>query len=109
MLALRIKIGESMMLNTMVFVKDRLYENSTQLYLEDFSFDGDEFFVPVGNRKQPIGYLRFKLTEKAKCFELQSLENLDYPNPNPQLSLSGVAYSRQAALEAHQALSAYVQ
>ena len=98
-----------MKINNLVFIPNRLNERSTQIYIEDIDTDYDEFYVPVGDYNQPIGYLKFKQIAKEGCFELSSLENLDYPNPHPQFSLSGVLYSRQAALEAHQSLSAYAQ
>lgn len=92
---------------TLLLVENRLNECSTQIYIEDIDTEHDEFYVPVGDYTHPIGYLKFKQIAKEGCFELSSLENLDYPNPHPQFSLSGVLYSRQAALEAHQSLSAY--
>ena len=36
---------------------------------------------------------------KRGCFELTALMSLDYPNPNPQISLTGVLYSRKKAIE----------
>lgn len=98
-----------MKINNLVFIPNRLSDCSTQIYIEDMDVDHDEFYVPVGDYTHPIGYLKFKQIAKEGCFELSSLENLDYPNPHPQFSLSGVLYSRQAALEAHQSLSAYAQ
>ena len=98
-----------MKLETLVLIENRLHLNSTQVYLEHIKEDVPEFFVPVGNFTQPIGYLKFKNIAKKGCFELSSLESLDHPNPYPQFSLSGVLYSRQAALEAHHAISAYQQ
>lgn len=102
-----------MKLENMTIVEHRLHEKSTQIYFERVNFhDGDVFFVPVGDYTKPIGYLKFKrIAKEAKegCFELSELVSLDYPNPNPKLSLSGVLYSRKAALEAHRVVSAYQQ
>lgn len=93
--------GFVMKLESIVFVENRLHENSTQLYFENLDFTGDEFYVPVGNYTQPIGYLKFKRTgaPTLRCFELTELVSLDYPNPNPQISLTGVLYSRKKAIE----------
>lgn len=93
----------------LLLVENRLNDCSTQIYIENLDCSDSEFYVPVGDHTQPIGYLKFKHIAKEGCFELSSLENLDCPNPHPQFSLSGVLYSRQAALEAHQSLSAYAQ
>lgn len=96
-----------MKLECLVLVENRLHENSTQLYFENLMVDVDEFFVPVGNYTQPIGYLKFKRMAKeikSGCFELNALVSLDYPNPNPQISLTGVLYSRRKAIEAQRQL-----
>lgn len=96
-----------MKLECLVLVENRLHENSTQLYFENLMVDVDEFFVPVGNYTQPIGYLKFKQMAKevkSGCFELNALVSLDYPNPNPQISLTGVLYSRKKAIEAQRQL-----
>ncbi|WP_180182834.1 hypothetical protein [Acinetobacter sp. YH01020] len=98
-----------MKLETLVLIENRLHSNSTQIYLEHIKEDVPEFFVPVGDYTKPMGYLKFKNIAKKGCFELSSLENLDHPNPHPQFSLTGVLYSRQAALEAHHAISSYQQ
>ena len=103
-------VGVVMKLECLVLVENRLHENSTQFYFENFSFDGDEFYVPVGNYIQPIGYMKFKRMAKdvkQGCFELTALVNLDYPNPNPKVSLTGVLYSRQAALEAQKLFDSF--
>lgn len=94
---------------TLLLVENRLNDCSTQIYIENLECSEDVFYVPVGDYTQPIGYLKFKQIAKKGCFELSSLENLDCPNPHPQFSLSGVLYSRQAALEASQSLSVYAQ
>lgn len=96
-----------MKLENIVFVENRLHENSTQIYFENICFDGDEFFVPVGNYTQPIGFLNFKQIAKKGCFELSELACLDYPNPNPQFSLSGVLYSRKEANRAQKLFDSY--
>lgn len=98
-----------MKLESLVLMENRLHEKSTQLYLENFPCEGDEFYVPVGDYTKPIGYLKFKQISKKYCFELSELVSLDCPNPNPQFSLSGVLYSRQKAIEAHQVICAYQQ
>ncbi len=98
-----------MKLESLVLIGGRLFENSTQLYFENFPFNGDEFYVPVGDYTKPIGFLKFKQIAKPGCFELSELVSLDYPSPNPQFSLSGVLYSRQKAIEAHQSICAYQQ
>lgn len=98
-----------MKIETLLLVENRLSDCSTQIYIENIDTDHNEFYVPVGDFTQPIGYLKFKQIAKEGCFELSSLESQDCPNPHPQFSLSGVLYSRQAALGAHQSLSAYVQ
>lgn len=90
-----------MKLESIIFVENRLHKNSTQIYFEDFNFEGDEFYVPIGNYTQPIGYLKFKRMAKevkSGCFELTALVSQDYPNPNPQISLTGVLYSRRKAI-----------
>ena len=86
----------------LLLVENRLSECSTQIYIEELDCNDNEFYVPVGDYTQPIGYLKFKQIAKEGCFELSSLESLDCPNPHPQFSLSGVLYSRQAALESYQ-------
>lgn len=99
-----------MKLETIVLVENRIHQNSTQLYFEDFDFDGDYFFVPVGNYTQPIGYLKFKRMNKevkSGCFELTELMSLDYSTPHPQISLTGVLYSRKAALEAQKLFDSF--
>lgn len=98
-----------MKLENIVLIENRLHENSTQVYFENINFDVSEFFVPVGNYTKPIGYLKFKQISKKGCFELSELVSLDYPNPHPQLSLSGVLYSRRRAIAAHQSICAYQQ
>ena len=99
-----------MKIENIVLIESRLYENSTQIYLENVSFDGDEFYVPIGNYTKPIGYLQFKRMAKdvkAGCFELNQLIPLDYPNPNPKLSLTGVLYSRQEAIQAQKLFDSF--
>lgn len=96
-----------MKIESIVLVENRLHENSTQIYFENLCFDGDEFFVPVGNYNQPIGFLKFKQIAKKGCFELSELVCLDYPNPNPQFSLSGVLYSRQEAIRAQKLFDSF--
>ncbi len=98
-----------MKIENIVFIENRLYPNSTQIYFENIQLDCKEFYVPVGDYTQPIGFLKFKQIAKKGCFELSSLETQDCHNPYPQFSLSGVLYSRQEALAAHQSLIAYVQ
>ncbi|WP_081402748.1 hypothetical protein [Acinetobacter sp. neg1] len=98
-----------MKLENIVFVENRLHENSTQMHIENIDLDCNEFYVPVGDYTQPIGFLKFKQIAKKGCFELSELVSLDCPNPNPQFSLSGVLYSRQKAIEAHQSICAYQQ
>lgn len=103
-------VGEVFMkLENIVIIENRLFQNSTQIYFENISFNGDEFYVPIGDYTKPIGFLKFKQIAKAGCFELSELVSLDCPNPNPQFSLSGVLYSRQKAIEAHQSICAYQQ
>ena len=99
-----------MKLESIVLVENRLHKNSTQLYFENFHFIGGEFYVPVGNYTQPIGYLKFKRMAKevkSGCFELTELVSLDYPNPNPKLSLTGVLYSRQEAIQAQKLFDSF--
>ncbi|USA54603.1 hypothetical protein NDN13_05260 [Acinetobacter sp. C32I] len=98
-----------MKLENIVLIENRLHQNSTQIYFENINQDCEEFYVPVGNYTKPIGFLKFKQIAKKGRFELSSLESLDCHNPYPQFSLSGVLYSRQAALEANQSLTVYVQ
>lgn len=101
-----------MKLDNLVLVENRLYENSTQLYLEGIELDTDEFFVPVANYTINIGYLKFKRMAKGikkGCFELTALERPDYPNPNPQLSLTGVLYSRKEAIEAQKLFDSFAR
>ena len=99
-----------MKIESIVLVENRLHENSTQIYFENLCFDGDEFFVPVGNYTQPIGFLKFKRMAKgvkAGCFELTALVDQSYPTPNPQLSLTGVLYSRQEAIRAQKLFDSF--
>ncbi|KCX76188.1 hypothetical protein J567_4136, partial [Acinetobacter baumannii 754286] len=49
-----------MKLENIVIIENRLFQNSTQIYFENFPFDGDEFYVPVGDYTKPIGFLKFK-------------------------------------------------
>ncbi|OTU28503.1 hypothetical protein CAT59_08095 [Acinetobacter pittii] len=98
-----------MKIENLIFIKNRLFSNSTQIYFEDIPLECDEFYVPVGNYTKLIGFLKFKKIARKGCFELSELVSLDYPNPNPQFSLSGVLYSRQKAIEAHQSICAYQQ
>lgn len=105
----RVTIGKFMKLENIVIIENRLFQNSTQIYFENFPFNGDEFYVPVGDYTKPIGFLKFKQIAKPGCFELSELVSLDYPSPNPQFSLSGVLYSRKKAIEAHQSICAYQQ
>lgn len=93
---------------TLTFTNRRL-DFSTQIYIESLYFNNDGFYVPGGDCTKPTGSPRLKKIAKEGRFELSSLENLDYPNPHPQFSLLGALYSRQAALEAYQSLSAYAQ
>lgn len=99
--------AKSMKLRSIVFVKNKSYEKPTRIYLEKLNVNDDEFYLPVENRSHLVGYLKFKKTTKKGCFELSELVSQDYPNPNPQLSLSGVLYSRQEALEADQLIGTY--
>ena len=96
-----------MKVENLIFIENRLHQDSTQIYLENIEFNGDVFFIPVGNYNNPIGFLKFKNIAKKGCFELAELVPLDYPNPNPKLSLSGVLYSRQKAIEAHQSINSF--
>lgn len=99
-----------MKIESIVLVENRLHENSTQIYFENLCFDGDEFFVPVGNYTQPIGFLKFKRMAKgvkAGCFELTALVDQSYPTPSPQLSLTGVLYSRQEAIRAQKLFDSF--
>ncbi|MBD0239812.1 hypothetical protein IAF68_07295, partial [Acinetobacter baumannii] len=72
-----------MKLENIVIIENRLFQYSTQIYFENFPFDGDEFYVPVGDYTKPIGFLKFKQIAKPGCFELSELVSLDYPSPNP--------------------------
>ncbi|VCX15553.1 hypothetical protein BANRA_04049 [Acinetobacter baumannii] len=68
-----------MKLENIVIIENRLFQYSTQIYFENFPFDGDEFYVPVGDYTKPIGFLKFKQIAKPGCFELSELVSLDYP------------------------------
>lgn len=94
-----------MKLNNLIFLNNPTH--LTQIYIENVDIEEDEFFVPIG-KHLVVGYLLFKRAEKA-AFALESLIQADYPNPHPQLLLSGVLYSRQEALEAQRSLIAYQQ
>ena len=99
-----------MKIENIIFVENRLHENSTQIYFEDLPFNGDIFFIPVGNYTKPIGFLKFKRMAKGVklgCFELTELVSQDYPNPNPKLSLTGVLYSRRAAIAAQKLFDSF--
>ncbi|MBD0209175.1 hypothetical protein IAF39_11735, partial [Acinetobacter baumannii] len=53
-----------MKLENIVIIENRLFQYSTQIYFENFPFDGDEFYVPVGDYTKPIGFLKFKQIAK---------------------------------------------
>lgn len=63
----------------------------------------DTFFVDVGNL-----YLEFSRTCQD-TFQLIKSHSADSLNLHPVISWSGVLWTRQAALEAHHAISAYQQ
>ena len=63
----------------------------------------DTFFVDVGNL-----YLEFSRTCQD-TFQLVKSHSVDSLNLHPVISWSGVLWTRQAALEAHQSLTAYAQ
>ncbi|WHP06335.1 hypothetical protein QLH32_02375 [Acinetobacter corruptisaponis] len=70
-----------MKLDNIVLIENRLKINSTQIYLENIDIDCEEFYVPVGDYTQTIGFLKFKQIAKKGCFELSSLESPDCHNP----------------------------
>ena len=63
----------------------------------------DTIWLDVGNL-----YLEFsRITQDT--FQLVQSHSVDYPVQHPVVSWSGVLWTRQAALEAHQSLIAYHQ
>lgn len=101
------KVGVSMKLNNIVIIQDRKQNNSSEFFI-DVEITEDEFYVPIAREDVVIGYLQFK-RDFQKTFGLSGLLTNCCQNPYPIVSMSGVLYSRQAALEANEALTSYVR
>lgn len=69
----------------------------------DVKTEHDTFLVDIGNQ-----YLEFSRIVQD-TFQLVQSHSVDYLSPHPVVSWSGVLWTRQAALECHQSLTAYVQ
>lgn len=108
--------GVDMRLHDIVLMANRIGNNGTQMYVE-IDTPHDIVFVPVGDYRQIIGYLRFdrfcvKYPDSEvdfNCFELAELSPKSHPNPNPQLCLSGVLKSSVAHFSKYQAEIAYLR
>lgn len=73
--------------------------------LEGVDTPHDEFSLSVGEHK---GWMVFRrVSPQESTFQLLKLLHPCDPNPYPQVSSLGALWSRQAALEAHQCISAY--
>ena len=73
--------------------------------LEGVDIEIDEFSLSAGQEK---GWLVFqRVSSCPSTFQLLKLLPPCAPNPYPQVSVRGVLWSRQAALEAHQDICAY--
>lgn len=102
-------VSPAMKLETIVLVAGRSAPNGLELYLPGVAPNiRDEFATPVYVYTELIGYLIFKRIT-LDTFQLVKLHSADSQSPYPIVPLTGVLYSRQAALEAHQSLSSYLQ
>ena len=97
----------------MVLLPGRRFPLSTEMCLE-IKADIDEFYIAIGcvdSKASVIGYMKFSATSTSKgslrTFALSEVLPADSPVPSPVISLSGVLWTRQAALEAHQAISVF--
>src|SRR5690625_536133 len=73
--------------------------------LEGVCLTHDEFSISVGEGK---GWLVFRRVNQCQAsYQLLKLLLPHDPNPYPKVSLQRVLWTRQAALEAHQCISAY--
>ena len=100
----------------LVMIPDRRFLGSSELYL--YVDTGlAEFCTTIGmkeNGNQPIAHIRWvRVGFENVCSRTQGIFRLtevlpaNSPVPCPILSLSGVLWTRQAALEAHQSISSY--
>jgi hypothetical protein len=100
----------------LVLMPDRRFAGSTELYV--YAATGlKEFFIAFGRNGldgAAIGYGRFvrcgeevinQMTQGL--FELREVLSASSPVPHPIVSLSGVLWTRRAALEADRAIGAY--
>jgi hypothetical protein len=100
----------------LVMMPGRRFAGSTELYVYAET-DQQEFVVAIGSHNldgKAIGYARF-----VRCgeeiinqttqglFELREVLSASSPVPHPVVSLSGVLWTRRAALEADRAIGAY--
>lgn len=96
----------------------RCFPTSTELYLV-VETDLPEFWIALAHQEKhenPIGFLHYvrcrECTEliagrAVATFELQEVLPASFPAPCPIFSLSGVLWTRLAAIEAHQALTSF--
>jgi hypothetical protein len=98
-----------------VMIGDRSFEGSAELYLYAET-QHQEFWLALGchTHDAPLGYLRLVrcrdeviLQKTQGLFELREVLPAGSPAPSPIVSLSGVLWTRRAALEADRAIGAY--
>ena len=65
--------------------------------------EGDVFLLDGGNM-----YLKF-IRKSSTTFQLEELLPVDYQHTHPIVSWTGVLWTRQEALRAHQSLTSYSQ
>lgn len=107
----KILVDFTMKLDNLIFLANRKADIGTELYWEDNKgqMQTDEFTVPIYRYDGTlIGYWLFKRACK-KSFELYQLLPPNSDSRPIEVSLQGVLYSRQEALKAHQAITAYEQ
>ncbi|MGK5031485.1 hypothetical protein [Janthinobacterium sp. MDT1-19] len=104
------KVGDSMQPTALMTMSNRAFLGSTESYLA-MKTDLAEFWLALGRQgtAEPIGYARYVRCADADqtivdvitgTFELSELISADSPRPHPIVSLSGVLWTRRAALEA---------
>lgn len=73
--------------------------------------DLDAFWIPL---TPTVGFARFEVVdtlssrECARTFQLLEVRAASWLAPHPQVSVSGVLWSRRAAIEADQAIGSYL-
>lgn len=100
----------------LVMIPERCFPGASELFLYMVT-ELEEFCIAIGSKEkgtEPVGYMRWRRTGfeticsmKKGIFRLTEVLQANSPVPCPILSLSGVLWTRQAALEAHQSISSY--